>query len=261
MEAGLNEAEIKATAEHVRKDWVFTREPQAGTVEASVRLALAMRNKIQERKDQAFSFCDVDGVKKLLKGLGALMPSPESRTFIATDPKTEDPVERGTDGPFAAQVFKTIVDPFVGRLTFLRVVSGEMKGDASYYNVNREAEERMSGIFTMQGKQQIPLTKAHAGDIVVVAKLNVTKNRGLTRPGRLRTPFMIPIASRCGRNISSTTASGSSFKMVSSSTRPSFGVTSTSAPSAARACSQPLPKSSPPPATITLHTCSILVPP
>ena len=115
------------------------------------------------------------GVKKLLKGLGALMPSPEDRTFIATDPKTEDPVERGTEGPFAAQVFKTIVDPFVGRLTFLRVVSGDMKGDATYYNVNREADERMSGIFTMQGKQQIPMTKAHAGDIVVVAKLTVTK--------------------------------------------------------------------------------------
>ena len=115
------------------------------------------------------------GVKKLLKGLGALMPSPEDRTFIATDTKTEEPVERGTDGPFAAQVFKTIVDPFVGRLTFLRVVSGDMKGDASYYNVNREAEERMSGLFTMQGKQQIPVTIAHAGDIVVVAKLTVTK--------------------------------------------------------------------------------------
>ena len=115
------------------------------------------------------------GVKKLLKGLGALMPSPEERTFIGTDPKTEDPVERGTDGPFSAQVFKTIVDPFVGRLTFLRVVSGTMKGDASYYNVNRETEERVSGLMTMQGKQQIPLTTAHAGDLVAVAKLAATK--------------------------------------------------------------------------------------
>ncbi len=67
LEAQLDDTEINATADHVRKDWVFTREPQAGTVEASVRLALAMRNKIQERKYQAFSFCDVDGVKKLLK--------------------------------------------------------------------------------------------------------------------------------------------------------------------------------------------------
>ena len=115
------------------------------------------------------------GVKKLLKGLGALMPSPEERTFIGTDPKTEEPVERGTDGPFSAQVFKTIVDPFVGRLTFLRVVSGTMKGDASYYNVNRETEERVSGLMTMQGKQQIPLTTAHAGDLVAVAKLAATK--------------------------------------------------------------------------------------
>ena len=67
LEARLDESEIKTTAEHVRKDWVFTRAPQPGTVEASVRLALAMRDKIQDRKYQAFSFCDVDGVKKLLK--------------------------------------------------------------------------------------------------------------------------------------------------------------------------------------------------
>ncbi len=115
------------------------------------------------------------GVKKLLKGLGALMPSPEDHTFIATDPKTEDPVERSTEGPFSAQVFKTIVDPFVGRLTFLRVISGDMKGDSVYWNVTRETEERISGLMTMQGKQQIPISVAHAGDIVAVAKLAATK--------------------------------------------------------------------------------------
>ena len=67
LEEALDADEIAKMSEHVRKDWVFTREPQPGTVEASVRLALAMRNKIADRGYKAFSFCDVDGVKRLLK--------------------------------------------------------------------------------------------------------------------------------------------------------------------------------------------------
>lgn len=67
LEEQLKDDEIQAAADHVRKDWVFTKAPQPGTVEASVKLALAMKNKIEDRKYQGFSFCDVDGVKKLLK--------------------------------------------------------------------------------------------------------------------------------------------------------------------------------------------------
>ena len=59
--------EIAAGAEHIRKNWKFIRDPQPGTVENSVRLALAFKKKIEERNYDAFSFCDVDGVKKLLK--------------------------------------------------------------------------------------------------------------------------------------------------------------------------------------------------
>ena len=59
--------EIASGAEHIRKNWKFIREPQPGTVENSVRLALAFKKKIEERNYDAFSFCDVDGVKKLLK--------------------------------------------------------------------------------------------------------------------------------------------------------------------------------------------------
>lgn len=67
LEDKLDAAEIAKQAEHVKNDWVFTRAPQPGTIEASVRLALAMRDKIADRKYDAFSFCDVDGVKRLLK--------------------------------------------------------------------------------------------------------------------------------------------------------------------------------------------------
>ena len=63
----VTEAEIAAGAEHIRKNWKFIRDPQPGTVENSVKLALAFQKKILDRKYNAFSFCDVDGVKKLLK--------------------------------------------------------------------------------------------------------------------------------------------------------------------------------------------------
>ena len=65
--AGITPEEIRAGAEKIRKNWKFVRDPQPGTVENSVRLALAFQKKIRERGYDAFSFCDVDGVKKLMK--------------------------------------------------------------------------------------------------------------------------------------------------------------------------------------------------
>lgn len=114
------------------------------------------------------------GVKKLMDGIVEYLPAPNFRAVIGTDPKTEDLVERNVGDPFSAQVFKTIVDPFVGRLSFIRVFSGTMKGDGAYYNSSKDKTERFGGIFTMIGKQQIALPSANAGDIVVAAKLTET---------------------------------------------------------------------------------------
>lgn len=63
----LDDGEVKQLSQKIRADWDFVREPQPGTIENSVRLYLAFRKKIEERSYDAFSFCDVDGVKKLLK--------------------------------------------------------------------------------------------------------------------------------------------------------------------------------------------------
>ena len=63
----VDEKEVAKVAKKITKDWKFIRAPQPGTVENSVRLALAIKAKIDERKYDAFSFCDVDGIKKLLK--------------------------------------------------------------------------------------------------------------------------------------------------------------------------------------------------
>ncbi len=114
------------------------------------------------------------GIKKLMNGIVEYMPTPYFKVSIGVHPQTDELLERKTEDPFSAQVFKTIVDPFVGRLSFLRILSGDMTGDASYYNPVSDATERIGNVFTMIGKQQINLATAHAGDIVVAAKLQET---------------------------------------------------------------------------------------
>ena len=76
--------------------------------------------------------------------------------------------------PFSGQVFKTIVDPFVGQLTIFKVFSGTLMPDTGFYNVTRGLQERIGKIFQIQGKTQEPLNKAIAGDIIAVAKLKET---------------------------------------------------------------------------------------
>ena len=111
------------------------------------------------------------GIKKLLNGIVEYMPTPYFKVSIGTEPNTEELIERKTEDAFSAQIFKTVVDPFVGRLSFIRILSGDMKSDGAYLNPRTGTQERLSNIFSMAGKQQLPLTKAHAGDIVVAAKL------------------------------------------------------------------------------------------
>ncbi|MBR7025172.1 MAG: elongation factor G [Selenomonadaceae bacterium] len=113
------------------------------------------------------------GVKKFLNSLVEFFPAPDSKNYTGINPKTDELVERKISEPFSGQIFKTMVDPFVGRMSYVRVFSGDMKGDATYqlFGENSEGQERLSGLFTMQGKKQIPVDVAHAGDIVVTSKL------------------------------------------------------------------------------------------
>ncbi len=113
------------------------------------------------------------GVKKFLNSIVEFFPAPDSKDYSGINPKTDELVERKVSEPFSGQIFKTMVDPFVGRMSYVRVISGDMKGDATYQLIGAENEgqERLSGLFTMQGKKQIPVDVAHAGDIVVTSKL------------------------------------------------------------------------------------------
>ncbi|MBR6712942.1 MAG: elongation factor G [Selenomonadaceae bacterium] len=113
------------------------------------------------------------GVKKFLNSVVEFFPAPDAKEYHGINPKTDELVERKISEPFSGQIFKTMVDPFVGRMSYVRVISGDMKGDATYQLIGADSEgqERLSGLFTMQGKKQIPVDVAHAGDIVVTSKL------------------------------------------------------------------------------------------
>ena len=108
--------------------------------------------------------------------------------FIQYLPKTSEgqPVEAKTaegemvsltpdpQGPLAAFVFKTIADPFVGRISLFKVYSGTLKANSTLYNPDREKEERISSVFLMIGKKQITQDQITAGDIGAVSKLSLT---------------------------------------------------------------------------------------
>ncbi len=113
------------------------------------------------------------GIKKFLNSIVEFFPAPSAKTYNGINPKSDELVERKISEPFSGQIFKTMVDPFVGRMSYVRVISGDMKGDATYqlFGEKSEGQERLSGLFTMQGKKQIPVDVAHAGDIVVTSKL------------------------------------------------------------------------------------------
>ena len=77
---------------------------------------------------------------------------------------------------FIGQVFKTVIDPFVGKISYIKVLSGEIKNDSDIYNVNKREYEKLSKIFTISHGEMIELSKATMGDIVILTKLNSLQN-------------------------------------------------------------------------------------
>jgi elongation factor G len=117
------------------------------------------------------------GVRNLLNYMVNCLPSPiDKGTQYGSNPKTGEAEQRRPDPaePFSAMVFKTINDPYAGKLSLFRVYSGTLKSDSVVYNPNRDTTERIGQIFEMEGKKQRPVAVAEAGDIVAVAKLKET---------------------------------------------------------------------------------------
>ena len=117
------------------------------------------------------------GVINLMNALVEYLPQAAERAGLpATDLKTKEQISVDCDAgaPLAAQVFKTAVDPFVGKLNYLRVCRGVLRSGMTVYNPNTDTEERINAIHLLVGKKQIPVTELTAGDIGAVNKLSNT---------------------------------------------------------------------------------------
>jgi len=127
------------------------------------------------------------GVARVLQAFVDFFPAPTDKAFKAEDGKElrADPA-----GPLAAQVFKTTADPYVGKLTYLRVFSGTLKADSHVWNANRGADERIGQLFVVRGKTQEPAPQLVAGDIGAVAKLaeTLTSDTLTTREAGIKLP-------------------------------------------------------------------------
>jgi elongation factor G len=117
---------------------------------------------------------DAVGIIPLMEAILELMPSPTDRRVEAEGVEAEVELEASDAAPLAAYVWKTTADPFVGKLTYLRVFSGVLSSDTRVWNQNKETEERLGTLHVMRGKEQIPIEHLHAGDIGAVSKLAET---------------------------------------------------------------------------------------
>ncbi len=113
---------------------------------------------------------------RLLSFVAEAFPSPLDRPPVTATTKGGDAREVATDpaGPLTAFVFKTVSDPYVGRINLFRVYSGRVRPDSSVFNANQHTEERVGQLFTLRGKEHESVAEVPAGDIGAVAKLGHT---------------------------------------------------------------------------------------
>lgn len=118
------------------------------------------------------------GVVALMHAIIRLLPSPvDAGPYQATNPATGAQLKLQADaGAFlAALVFKTIADPYVGKMSYLRTYSGTLESDSRVKRSRDDGEERIGQVYNVRGKEQIPVTRLPAGDIGVVTKLGETQ--------------------------------------------------------------------------------------
>ena len=131
------------------------------------------------------------GIPALLDALIRWLPASSRRKAVGVRAKGgEAELAAAADGVLAAQVFKTMADPYVGKLSYFRVFSGTFKSDSQVWNANKGRAERVGQLFWLRGKHQEPASEIGAGDIGAVAKLAETgtgdtltdKDRAVTLP-------------------------------------------------------------------------------
>ena len=123
------------------------------------------------------SSTEIRNIHNLMNDIVELFPSPDKKPCNGINMKTNEIFEANYDFSKAksAYVFKTIVDPFIGKYSLIKVSSGVIKSDDTLYNQERDTEEKLNKLYIMQGNKPIEVTELHAGDIGAIGKLSSTK--------------------------------------------------------------------------------------
>ena len=132
------------------------------------------------------------GINTLLEDIVECFPSPkyaipQKAKNLST--KEEVFLKLNENDPFSAFVFKTIADPFVGKISLFRVITGKLNGEVDVINSNKDKPEKLANVFFMRGKNQIPTKEIVAGDIGAVAKLQYTSTGDTLCDGNFKVIF------------------------------------------------------------------------
>ena len=118
------------------------------------------------------------GIETLMEVIREYMPAPSDiKKFPAKKIGEENYIDRKVSEkePFSAFIFKTLADPYVGKISLMKVYSGSVSKDDEVYNTNKEEKEKIGNLFALRGKEQMEIPKLCAGDIGAVAKLSITE--------------------------------------------------------------------------------------
>jgi elongation factor G len=204
-EQGPIPAELQSEAEEARNvliEMVAEQDEEllekffaAGTLEEP-DLVAGLTRAVAQRKVFPVFFCSAgrnQAVQPLMDALVSLIPSPLLEAVpgrnVAGD---EVEIRPSSEGAPIAYVFKTFSDPYAGRITLMRVFSGSLSPDTSYFNRQRDLSERFGALNWMQGKELQPVERLVAGDIGAVAKLKETKT-GDTLTGKDGAIAVVPV--------------------------------------------------------------------
>ncbi len=120
---------------------------------------------------------NAQGIKALLAAIELYVPAPDATPVTGKKvPSGEEFVAKfDSSANFCGQVFKTIVDPFIGKYTLVKVYNGTLKGDSTFFNVTKDTEEKTGKLYVLRGKEAMEVPEIKAGDIGAMAKLNATR--------------------------------------------------------------------------------------
>ncbi|MDD4680696.1 MAG: elongation factor G [Clostridia bacterium] len=165
---------VAETSEELMEKYFSGEEFSEGEIQAALRDGVVSGDIVPVACGSAVNN---QGAAPLMDLIITYMPAPgEHGSVTGKNPHTQEAVERtySTSEPFSALVFKTVVDPFVGKLSLFKVLSGEITTGGTVYNPNKDKTEKVNNIYFIRGKKQSGAEKIVAGDMAALAKLQST---------------------------------------------------------------------------------------